>query len=121
MKRIEKGTICLVISDCIVDDMGVSRNLKGHLVYGPGVIAPNPHFLGIGYEGYISLDDRPKIVKIDPSKLNKSLSSAYRKSKFLGIVNPFLEVLLQQLREDYKRYAANFSEYLAQENQGAST
>jgi len=104
----------MVVSDYTIDDMGKEINLKGHLVYNKGIFSgPKYHVMRVEYDGFIALDTDPKMVQIDPFKLNKSLASAYRRSKFGGRINFWIKVPLDELRAEYKKYVAHFVEYLA--------
>ena len=111
MRKMKNGTIQMVVSDCLVTEFDDSRNIRGHLVYGPEALSgPMAHFMGTEYDGYIALERSARTTPINPRELNKSLKAAYRKSVPFGRINPFLTLPLEKLRGEYKRYAEDFVE-----------
>jgi len=110
MAEIKNGTICMVLNDCVVDDLRSSSNIRGHLVYGEGVFAgPMAHVMSSDGALFTVVECRSKdLISIDPTNLDSSLSSAYRKSNSLLSKVPLLD-----LKQEYARYEEHFSEHLA--------
>ncbi|MFH1521563.1 MAG: hypothetical protein ABIF18_01260 [archaeon] len=114
MAKMKNGTICMVVNSCIINEFGNKREIKGHLIYGDDTFCGRPHIMHLDSEGFTVVRCKSQdIVSIDQDDLNNSLSSAYRKSRFMGNVNPFLRVPLSDLKQEYSRYKAHFNEYLS--------
>lgn len=117
MKKIDKGTVCMVVNNCMVHRFDtIPYNIKGHLVYGKGAFFGHktPHVFDSDFGGFTVVNcDSSDLVAIDPNNLEKSLSSAYRKTRPLGRINPKLKIPLIELKREYSRYEEHFNEYIA--------
>ena len=111
----------MVVGNCEITHLGDKnpRNIKGHLTYGRGMLGggTQPYIFDTNFEGFTAFECGPEdLVPVDPNNLEKSLTSAYKKSRILGKFNPFLKIPLPGLKQEYSQYEAHFKEYLAKEN-----
>lgn len=116
MRALQKGTICMVVENCIIKDAADPlRNIKGHLVYGRGVLSGGrqAYVLNLDEQGFTAIYDKAALEPIDPADAESSLTSAYRKSQTLGRVNPFLHVPMAELKEEFEKYKTHFTKYLS--------
>lgn len=112
MTGIQKGTICMVVNDCRVNDLGEIKNIKGHLIYNQGVFDIGFWIMDTNGNGFTRVYCEPKdLLPIDPDNLISSLNFAYRKTKILGRLRPFLTIPEDSLKREYNDYVTDFNEY----------
>ncbi len=105
----ENNSVCMVVTDCYVSHFGKPINAKGKLIYNKQVEGLGFYIMdkvaGMDKDGFSRVVCTSRdVVPIDNNHPEESLRAAYRKSKTLGNVNPFLKIPLKDLITDFFKY-----------------